>query len=199
MGNGTENDFHHDVILFGVIYFGRVKEGRSRDTLYFSKEEPLWRESFKSRRIIRVSLPNPIRSFSPTTFYGEKLSSIRKIIKQRIQEEFAQNTIISSIPQQGRNNAKLILTLMKILDGKPVEDLNDLYVPSNALDVMTDIAIASPAVCAYRQSGNEEDAQMVAKAIVSVFNKPESAAVIDLMYNKRTMMIITNLFLIIVW
>lgn len=52
---------------------------------------------------------------------------------------------------------------MKILDGKPVEDLNDLYVPSNALDVMTDIAIASPAVCAYRQSGNEEDAQMVAK------------------------------------
>lgn len=123
--------------------------------------------------------------FSPTTFYGEKLSSIRKIIKQRIQEEFAQNTIISSIPQQGRNNAKLILTFMKILDGKPVEDLNDLYVPSNALDVMTDIAIASPAVCAYRQSGNEEDAQMVAKAIVSVFNKPESAAVIDLMYNKK--------------
>ena len=123
--------------------------------------------------------------FSPTTFYGEKLSSIRKIIKQRIQEEFTQNTIISSIPQQGRNNAKLILTIMKILDGKPVEDLNDLYVPSNALDVMTDIAIASPAVCAYRQSGNEEDAQMVAKAIVSVFNKPESAAVIDLMYNKK--------------
>ena len=123
--------------------------------------------------------------FSPATFYGEKLSSVRKIIKQRIQDEFAQNTIMSSIPQQGRNNAKLILTLMKILDGKPVEDLNDLYVPSNALDVMTDIAIASPAVCAYRQSGNEEDAQMVAKAIVSVFNKPESAAVIDLMYNKK--------------
>ena len=123
--------------------------------------------------------------FSPTTFYGEILPSIRKIIKQRIQEEFAQNTIISSIPQQGRNNAKLILTLMKILDGKPVETLNDLYVPSNALDVMTDIAIASPAVCAYRQSGNEEDAQMVAKAIVSVFNKSESAAVIDLMYNKK--------------
>ena len=123
--------------------------------------------------------------FSPTTFYGEILPSIRKIIKQRIQEEFAQNTIISSIPQQGRNNAKLILTLMKILDGKPVETLNDLYVPSNALDVMTDIAIASPALCAYRQSGNEEDAQMVAKAIVSVFNKPESAAVIDLMYNKK--------------
>lgn len=46
--------------------------------------------------------------FSPATFYGEKLSSVRKIIKQRIQDEFAQNTIMSSIPQQGRNNAKLM-------------------------------------------------------------------------------------------
>lgn len=123
--------------------------------------------------------------FSPATFYGEKLSSIRKIIKQRIQEELAQNSLIRTIPQQGRNNAKLVLTLMKILDGKPVEDLTGLYVPSNALDVMTDIAIASPAVCAYRHSGNEEDAQMVAKAVISIFNKPESAAVIDLMYNKK--------------
>lgn len=32
----------------------------------------------------------------------------------------------------------------------------------------------------YRQSSNEEDAKVVAKAIVSVFNKSESAAVIDL-------------------
>ena len=123
--------------------------------------------------------------FSPAIFYGEKLSSIRKIIKQKIQEEFARNSLIRTIPQQGRNNARLVLTLMKILDGKLVENLTGLYVPSNALDVMTDIAIASPAVCAYRQSGNEEDAQMVAKAVVSVFNKPESAAVIDLMYNKK--------------
>ena len=123
--------------------------------------------------------------FSPAAFYGEKLSSIRKTIKQRIQEEFARNTLIRAIPQQGRNNARLVLMLMKILDGEPEIDLTGLYVPSNALDVMTDIAIASPAVCAYRQSGNEEDAQMVAKAIISIFNKPESAAVIDLMYNKK--------------
>lgn len=123
--------------------------------------------------------------FSPAEFYGEKLSSIRRIIKQRIQEKFAQNTLIHTLPQQGRNNAQLILSLIRILDDEPVEDLIGLYVPSNALDVMTDIAIASPAVCAYRQSGNEEDAKMVAKAIVSVFNKPESAVVIDLMYNKK--------------
>lgn len=164
---------------------GELKKVEAEIRYTSQKKNRYGENRFRSDGLLEYPCQTLSGLFSPTTFYGEILPSIRKIIKQRIQEEFAHNTIISSIPQQGRNNAKLILTLMKILDGKPVEALNDLYVPSNALDVMTDIAIASPAVCAYRQSGNEEDAQMVAKAIVSVFNKPESAAVIDLMYNKK--------------
>lgn len=164
---------------------GELKKVEAEIRYTYQKKNRYGENRFRADGLLEYPCQTLSGLFSPTTFYGEILPSIRKIIKQRIQEEFAQNTIISSIPQQGRNNAKLILTLMKILDGKPVETLNDLYVPSNALDVMTDIAIASPAVCAYRQSGNEEDAQMVAKAIVSVFNKPESAAVIDLMYNKK--------------
>lgn len=165
--------------------FGELKKVEAEIRYTSQKKNRYGKNRFRADGLLEYPCQTLSSLFSPTTFYGEMLPSIRKIIKQRIQEEFAQNAIISSIPQQGRNNAKLILTLMKILDGKPVEALNDLYVPSNALDVMTDIAIASPAVCAYRQSGNEEDAQMVAKAIVSVFNKPESAAVIDLMYNKK--------------
>ena len=165
--------------------FGELKKVKS-EIRYISQKKNRYGEGrLKAEGLLEYPCKTLAGLFSPTIFYGEKLSSIRRIIKQRIQDEFAQNTVIRTLPQQGRNNAKLVLTLMKILDGEPVEDLTGLYVPSNAWDVMTDIAIASPAVCAYRQSGNEEDAQMVAKAIVSVFNKPESAAVIDLMYNKK--------------
>ena len=164
---------------------GELKKVETEIRYTSTKEEPLWRNRLRADGLLEYPCQTYPVFLSYHILWRETFPQSGKIIKQRIQEEFAQNTIISSIPQQGRNNAKLILTLMKILDGKPVEDLNDLYVPSNALDVMTDIAIASPAVCAYRQSGNEEDAQMVAKAIVSVFNKPESAAVIDLMYNKK--------------
>lgn len=198
MGNGTENDFHHDVILFGVIYFGELKKTVPEIRYTSQKKNRYGENRLRADGLLEYPCRTLASLFSPAIFYGEKLSSIRKIIKQKIQEEFARNSLIRTIPQQGRNNARLVLTLMKILDGKLVENLTGLYVPSNALDVMTDIAIASPAVCAYRQSGNEEDAQMVAKAVVSVFNKPESAAVIDLMYNKRTMMIITNRSLITV-
>lgn len=38
---------------------------------------------------------------------------------------------------------------MKILDGKLVEDLNDLYVFLNVLDVMIDIVIVLLVVCVY--------------------------------------------------
>ena len=75
---------------------------------------------------------------------------------------------------------------MQLLDGEKVEVTEDLYLPANAVDVMVDLAIASPAVCAYRQSHDKEDARKVGKAVVSVFNKPESAAVIDLVYNKQS-------------
>ena len=123
--------------------------------------------------------------YHPAEFFGDRLSIIRRVVKERIQDKLSANDVIRQIPRNGRNNAKMILSLMKILDGERLEEADELYIPVNALDVMTDIAIASPAVCAYRQSGDKEDAKMVAKAIVSVFNKPESAAIIDLVYSKK--------------
>ena len=165
--------------------FGELKKVKP-EIRYISQKKNRYGEGrLKAEGLLEYPCKTLADLFSASIFYGEKLSSIRKIIKQHIQDKLEGNTLIRTIPKKDEKNISHLLTLMKILDGKPVEDLNDLYVPSNALDVMTDIAIASPAVCAYRQSGNEEDAQMVAKAIVSVFNKPESAAVIDLMYNKK--------------
>lgn len=165
--------------------FGELKKVKP-EIRYISQKKNRYGEGrLKAEGLLEYPCKTLADLFSASIFYGEKLSSIRKIIKQHIQDKLEGNTLIRTIPKKDEKNISHLLTLMKILDGKPVEDLNDLYVPSNALDVMTDIAIASPAVCAYRQSGNEEDAQLVAKAIVSVFNKPESAAVIDLMYNKK--------------
>lgn len=165
--------------------FGELKKVKS-EIRYISQKKNRYGEGrLKAEGLLEYPCKTLAGLFSPTIFYGEKLSSIRKIIKQHIQNKLEKNKLIRTIPRKKEKNISHLLTLMKILDGEPVEDLTGLYVPSNALDVMTDIAIASPAVCAYRQSGNEEDAQMVAKAIVSVFNKPESAAVIDLMYHKK--------------
>ena len=124
--------------------------------------------------------------YVPQIYYGQKLSDIRKDIASKIKSIFAASQQLSALPKQQRNNSHHILSIMKIMDGcYKAEDNATIYIPANTIDILTDIAIASPAVCAYRKSHNYDDARLAAKAIVSIFNKPESAAIIDLLYNKK--------------
>ena len=124
--------------------------------------------------------------YVPKEYYGHKIVDIRKQILSKIKSLFSANKQISALLPQHRSNARHILAIMKMLDDCYEEDdAVQIRIPANALDVLTDIAIASPAVCAYRQSHCQEDASQAAKALVSIFNKPESAAVIDLLYNKK--------------
>ena len=123
--------------------------------------------------------------YSPEEYYGKELRNIKKDIGKKINNLLDNHDYTHSLQRKERGSAKNILSIMKLLDGVMMEDFDDLYMPGNALDVLTDIAIASPAVCAYRQSQDVEDAKKVAKAIVSLFNKSESAAVIDLIYSKK--------------
>lgn len=165
--------------------FGELKK-HEPELRYVSQKKNRYGENrLRADSILEYPSRTLAACFSPAEFYGKRLTSIKKVVKQRIQDKLAANEVLRQILQRGRNNARMILALMKVLDGESIENVEGLYIPSNALEVMTDIAIASPAVCAYRQSGDEEDAKMVAKAIVSVFNKPESAAIIDLVYNKN--------------
>ena len=124
--------------------------------------------------------------YVPKDYYGLKLSDIRRQIATKIKSIFAVNKELSALPTQQRSNSRHILAIMKMMDGCfETEDYDNIYIPANAIEVLADIAIASPAVCAYRQSHNCDDAKMAAKAIVSIFNKSESAAIIDLLYNKK--------------
>ncbi len=124
--------------------------------------------------------------YDPKEYYGQKLADIRKQISSKIKSLFSINEQISALQTQQRGNARHILAIMKMLDDcYENEGAVQVRIPANAIEVLTNISIASPAVCAYRQSCNQEDASKAAKAIVSIFNKPESAAVIDLLYNKK--------------
>ncbi len=165
--------------------FGELKK-QNQELRYISQKKNRYGENrLRADGLLEYPSQTLAACYQPADFFGERLTMIKKVVKQRIQDMLSIDDVIRPIPQNGRNNAKMILALMNVLDGEPLEEVEGLYVPANALDVMTDIAIASPAVCAYRQSGDKEDAKVVAKAIVSVFNKPESAAVIDLVYSKK--------------
>ena len=120
--------------------------------------------------------------FTPHDYFDADIAIIRRGVKAKITEIIDKNPILSSLPRKARNKADLIVTIMKILDGADME-LEEI--PSNTLDVLTDIAIASPAVCALRISQDSADAERVGRVFESIFNSPEAAAIIDLLYNRH--------------
>lgn len=166
--------------------FGELKK-QIPELRYFTNEEKRYgRNRIRKDSILEYPCTALAALYSPKTYFGWKLSDIKKDIKAKVMQLLRGNTFTQSLPQRNRGNAKHILMIMQLLDGVKVLLTDELYLSANAVDVMVDIAIASPAVCAYRQSHDREDARKVGKAIVSVFNKPESAAIIDLIYNKKS-------------
>ena len=66
------------------------------------------------------------------------------------------------------------------MDGIHPETLT--AIPSDVTDLLVDLAIGGPAVCALRIFKNSKDAQAIAEEFVSMFNKAESMAIIDALY-----------------
>ena len=58
--------------------------------------------------------------------------------------------------------------------------------PDDLSKVLVKMAIASPAVCAYRSNGNNGVfATQFAKAMINLFNRPEATAIVELSYGKN--------------
>jgi hypothetical protein len=58
--------------------------------------------------------------------------------------------------------------------------------PRDLTDVLVNMAIASPAVCAYRSNGQDSlYATQISKLIINMFNRQESIAAVDLCYSKK--------------
>ena len=154
---------------------------------YVSKKKNRYGENrLRNDNLLEYPCKTLASLYTPKEYFGEKISNIKRSIRNKIASLLENNEQIRKLTKKSRGSAKSILSIMMLLDNKKVENTDDLYLPLNTLEVLTDIAIASPAVCAYRQSYDIDDATKVGNAIVSVFNKPESAAVIDLIYNKKS-------------
>lgn len=119
--------------------------------------------------------------YTPASYFGFSLKDIRGQVKEKIKKRIEDNEYLKGIEPGGRKSEDIV-KLMKILDGEILLEKESVTIPANAYDILTDIAIASPAVCAFRQSRDASDAEKVGKAFVSLFNKSEAAAVIDSVY-----------------
>jgi hypothetical protein len=120
--------------------------------------------------------------YNPNEYFGRSLTEIKKEIKDKIDRKLIQ----IEGERTNRVSSKDLLLLMEALDN----DAPSIgKICTNAAEILTDIAISSPASCIYRslkryaqESDNQvkNSAEEAAKALVSVFNNRYGIAAVKL-------------------
>ena len=152
------------------------KTGHNR--LNTSKESLTGKES-RSKEIITYPCSFLAGLYSPKEFYGKPISSIQSELKQRI------STYVSSkvdFTEAGYSSADVYNYLLW-LDGDENVTIN--VFSRKALDVLVNLAIGGPAECLLRILKEKEKAKKLAENFVTLFNRRQSAAIIDLIYEHK--------------
>ena len=117
-------------------------------------------------------------AYNPKAYLGNDL----KEIKADIKENFKNTSRFTLVEQP--TTAKFLLEAIKLLDSNTEEKI---LISEDGLDTLVNMAIGSPGICFYRLLGNKDLAQEAATKICNnIFNRRYNAAVIDILYNKKS-------------
>jgi hypothetical protein len=132
--------------------------------------------------------------YNPIKYMGESLSGIRNGIKKQVQPLLDGIKREYRVPERGTHDtdwywvAPLLFDEFMRFNVWPVNkkiDVPQRKMPFDLADVLTSMAIASPAICAMRVfKGDRILAERFAKEVAYMLDKPESIAVIELAYGK---------------
>lgn len=114
--------------------------------------------------------------YNPKNSYGERVHQIKTSIKKQIRER------LDGIEPTERRNYGKILSVIEWLDNPELELPTDM--PSNTIDMLTDMAIAAPGVCLYRILNDREKAKEAASGFSTIFNRRISGYIIDKLQGK---------------
>lgn len=132
--------------------------------------------------------------YNPVAHMGESLNEIRKGIKHHIKPLLAGIKKAYTVTERGAPDmdwywvAPLLFDEYMCSHSWPMNgrvEIPQRKMPSDLLDVLTSMAIASPAICAMRVfKGDRILAEKLAKEVANMFDKPEGIAVVELAYGK---------------
>lgn len=171
--------------LFPQRYFGANSD-------FFDSDENSIKENKKRTRSARLKddaakvVVYPCQTLSKlydkTMCLDKNLSDIIREIKPKVKALIDEKRRKYNIPF-GRASAREYYFLMRLLDGHSSELPS--VIPKNAEDLLTNISIASPAVCLFRIFENAVYSKNLASCFVSIFNKSETYDIMDLVYGKN--------------
>ena len=132
--------------------------------------------------------------YDPVESMGAKLSNIKKDIKTRILPMLDYIKKEYGVSERGAVDtdwywiAPLLFDDIAAEDKKQkplVSEVPQRRMPADLADVLTNMAIASPAICAMRVFDyDKQHAERFAKEVADMFDKPEAISVVELAYGK---------------
>lgn len=132
--------------------------------------------------------------YNPQEYYGWDLKNVVSAVRSKVNDLLDSIASEYSLERHGNNTAIDIHRLLLFIEGRDFteeleENRQQLIIPDYAADILTNIAIASPASCFYRIFKNEENrtemAEECANEFVTMFNRRESAAAIYKINNRK--------------
>lgn len=134
-------------------------------------------------------------AYDPANYMDWDISKIKEDVRSKIEVKLRELRDHYSLATSGTGSIGSLLALLKAMDDDDdvQQDIGPL--PTDTRSVLVDMAIGSPAVCAYRLFQNKCDensddcvnncVREICEGFVSLFNKPESAAILDIIYEKE--------------
>lgn len=123
--------------------------------------------------------------YIPKEHLGQDITEIQTFIKREIRQKIKDISTCHNLQESRKSNSAYIRQLMEMLDN-PQADYTIQYIPDNAIDILTNAAIASPAICFYRLLKDKDNVQKASKHLITLFNRSDSAAILDLYYDKKS-------------
>ncbi len=114
--------------------------------------------------------------YNPKEWFGKPVHLIKSTIRKQISE------LLGGIRISERRNYGKIVAVLNWLDNQSTAQPEEI--PSNTIDVLTDMAIAAPGVCLYRILRKQNLVEKVAKGFVTIFNRRISGYIIDKLQDK---------------
>lgn len=117
------------------------------------------------------------KAYCPEEYLGQDIKNVRASVRSYI---IGQKNIKVQ-PQS--YSAQSLLDAITQFDS---DCTDEIQLSSEALDILTDMAIGSPGVCFYRLLQNQDLAREAAAEFCKMFNRRYNAATLDIVYNKKS-------------
>ncbi|MDR0863286.1 MAG: hypothetical protein LBN30_11070 [Oscillospiraceae bacterium] len=173
-------------LTIGALYHSaNTRRGRG----YFAEDKRRFgteRLKGEPQDLICYVSPTLARLYDPLQHIGKDIKQIRRELAKLIQPLLDSAKKKYSLRESGGKGAKSLLAVLKFLDG--ATEIPPTDIPVGACDLLVNMAIGSPAICAYRLPGFDASLaeKLADKVFVRLFQKAESSAVLDLLYGGKS-------------